>query len=263
MNNRIKKKLRSRTGASISYALLLFLVCAVLCSVLLTAATASSGRMSQIAETDQRYYAVTSSAELLKDMIDGKPVSVVKVEQTEYKTTYTDGNAGSPVQDGETIVKTYIISDKKAGDIVDGDLIDANLIDSAKIDSIQKDAAKNLYKSQSLSNRELNLTSDFYSATGLDYDSLAVTAMENMGVDGNITLTVYNTFKGKNAKSVLGERYALVLEYGVDRNVITDTKTENVSSTAVSENEYTVKTKTTNKTITTFIWNLTDMKTNP
>ncbi|NLC32861.1 MAG: hypothetical protein GX781_06145 [Clostridiales bacterium] len=49
MKKRIMNKLRSRTGASISFALLLFLVCAVLCSVILTAATAASGRMSSLA----------------------------------------------------------------------------------------------------------------------------------------------------------------------------------------------------------------------
>ena len=70
MKNRILDKLRSRTGASISFALLLFLVCAVLCSVILTAATAASGRMSNMAETDQRYYAGTSAAELMKELIN-------------------------------------------------------------------------------------------------------------------------------------------------------------------------------------------------
>ena len=41
MINRIRNKLRSRTGASISVALFLFLVCAILSSVLLTAANPS------------------------------------------------------------------------------------------------------------------------------------------------------------------------------------------------------------------------------
>ena len=65
---RIRRKLNSRKGASITFALLLFLVCAVLSSVIIVAATAASGRMSKIAETDQRYYAVTSAAELLKNL---------------------------------------------------------------------------------------------------------------------------------------------------------------------------------------------------
>ena len=65
--NVIRNKLRSSRGASITYALLIFLVCAVVSAVVIVAATTSSGRMSELAAMDQRYYAVTSAAELLKD----------------------------------------------------------------------------------------------------------------------------------------------------------------------------------------------------
>lgn len=72
----IQNKLKSQKGASISFALLLFLVCAVISSVVIVAATAAGGRMSQLPEMDQRYYAVTSAANLLKSEIDGKRVVV-------------------------------------------------------------------------------------------------------------------------------------------------------------------------------------------
>ena len=55
-------KLRSRKGASLTFALLAFLVCAVISAVLLASASASAGRLSNLAESDQRYYAVTSAA---------------------------------------------------------------------------------------------------------------------------------------------------------------------------------------------------------
>lgn len=77
----IKRKLRSRRGASITFALLLFLVCAVLSSVIIVAASTASGRMSNLAETDRRYYAVTSAAELMKDLLK-EPVSIVKQTET-------------------------------------------------------------------------------------------------------------------------------------------------------------------------------------
>ena len=77
----IKRKLRSRRGASITFALLLFLVCAVLSSVIIVAASTASGRMSKLAETDRRYYAVTSAAELMKDLLK-QPVSIVKRTET-------------------------------------------------------------------------------------------------------------------------------------------------------------------------------------
>ena len=95
MKKRILYKLRSQTGASISFALLLFLVCAVLCSVIITAATAASGRMSRIAETDQQYYAVTSAAELMKDLIDGKTVKIEKITEGERTEIYSNDSVNS------------------------------------------------------------------------------------------------------------------------------------------------------------------------
>lgn len=92
MNN-FKKKLRSDKGASITFGLLLFLVCAVVSSVVLVSATTAAGRMKGIAETDQRYYSVTSASELMKDLIDGESASVVKVTST------TEGKSGTYVFD--------------------------------------------------------------------------------------------------------------------------------------------------------------------
>ena len=75
--SRVKKKLQSRRGASITFALLIFLVCAVVSVAVVVAGSAAAGRMSQRAETDQRYYAVTSAAELLCD--DFKDMNVTAV----------------------------------------------------------------------------------------------------------------------------------------------------------------------------------------
>lgn len=96
--NRIKKKIRSQTGASLTFALLLFLVCAVVGSVVLTAGTASAGRMSKITESDQRFYNVNSAARLLIQLIDGKTVTIIetidKSDNSTYK--YGDGSAVYP-----------------------------------------------------------------------------------------------------------------------------------------------------------------------
>lgn len=72
----IKNKLQSRRGASITFALLLFLVCAVISSVVIVAATASAGRMSGVKETDQRYYAAIEAAKRLQTIFDGKQLEV-------------------------------------------------------------------------------------------------------------------------------------------------------------------------------------------
>lgn len=91
-----KKKLHSRQGASMSIALLLFLVCLAVSSVVLTAGTAAAGRLSELKKMDQRYYSVTSAAELVRDMVSsetvgGKTVPSRTVTFTQTKTTQTSG----------------------------------------------------------------------------------------------------------------------------------------------------------------------------
>lgn len=87
--HKLKQKLKSQTGASITFALLLFLVCAVVGSAVLVAGTAAAGRMSKIAEMDQRYYAVNSAARLIMEQIDGTDNTKTIVKQV-------DGSSGTP-----------------------------------------------------------------------------------------------------------------------------------------------------------------------
>lgn len=78
MKNIAVKKIKSNKGASLSIALLFFLICAVISSVVLTAGTAAAGRLSKRAELDQQYYLVNSAAELIIEELEGKTVLVDK-----------------------------------------------------------------------------------------------------------------------------------------------------------------------------------------
>ena len=75
--NAMKNKIQSQKGASITFALLIFLVCSVVSIVVVVAGSAAAGRMSERAETDQRYYAVTSAVELLCDDFKDMKVTMV------------------------------------------------------------------------------------------------------------------------------------------------------------------------------------------
>lgn len=93
--NKLKKKLNSDRGASITWALLIFLVCAVVGSVVLVAGTAAAGRMSKLPENDQRFYAVTSTAGLLRDIL-GKDITVTRTatettSDSKYNIQYESG----------------------------------------------------------------------------------------------------------------------------------------------------------------------------
>ena len=86
--NRIRNKLQSRRGASITFALLLFLVCAVISSVVIVAASTAGGRLSTVREMDQRYYAATAAADVLRQTLDGK-TAIVSYQTSGGTTTAT------------------------------------------------------------------------------------------------------------------------------------------------------------------------------
>lgn len=176
--NQLKQKLRSQSGASITFALLLFLVCAVLSVVILAAATASAGRLAKIGEADQRYYAVTSASAMLKYMIDGKTVSVAEVTQS----TNAPGS-----------VSTYVVDGFAAG------MSASELASAASVeDTITGDAANRYYQHMKYSSYPLsqsfNLTaSDEINAqfNGQNPLNLLITE-QTIAENGNIILTVGN-----------------------------------------------------------------------
>jgi len=109
MGRMISKKLRSSKGASLTFALLAFLVCAVISAVLLASASAATGRLSNLAETDQRYYAVTSAAQLFCDTLNGQEFTIER-KHTNYQVNVmryiTDDNGvawGNRVTDPDEI----------------------------------------------------------------------------------------------------------------------------------------------------------------
>ncbi|MBR0283169.1 MAG: hypothetical protein IJQ81_16525 [Oscillibacter sp.] len=69
-------KLHSKRGASLIVTLFLLLVCSTVGSIILTAATANIGRISERAEYDRKYYKVISAARLFADKMDGKEITL-------------------------------------------------------------------------------------------------------------------------------------------------------------------------------------------
>lgn len=67
----MRQRVRSEQGASLSMALMVFLVVTTVAAIVLSAATAVSGRLSQLADMDRSYYNVTSVAKLFWDELGG------------------------------------------------------------------------------------------------------------------------------------------------------------------------------------------------
>ena len=69
--SRLRAKLKSRRGAAAIIALMFFLLCLTVGCVVLTAATASAGRLQDQRRTQQDYFTVSSAARLLRDQLHG------------------------------------------------------------------------------------------------------------------------------------------------------------------------------------------------
>ena len=90
---------------------------------------------------------------------------------------------------------------------------------------------------------------------------LAVTVEESLNSEGKIKLTIYNKYKTDGTASNTGSQYKLIFNYGADKSKISNTRTENVSSTSEDEDEYIVETKTIETKITTLTWNFDGIST--
>lgn len=77
MTKRVRRRLQGERGASLFMALLLFLVCMVVSSIVLAAATTFVGVNATRGKSDQRYYSVSSAVKLLSSwMGEDKRVEV-------------------------------------------------------------------------------------------------------------------------------------------------------------------------------------------
>lgn len=109
-------KFRDERGASMSAALLLFLVCAVVASIIIAAGSTAAGRISNLAKSDQLYYSLTSAAQLVRDELDnegaGQPVTVeVAYEHDEGSTEEFDPSTDS------LEVKLYLDGNEESGSL--------------------------------------------------------------------------------------------------------------------------------------------------
>ena len=224
---RISAKLKAQTGASITYALLLFLVCAVVSSVVLAAGTAASGRMSKAVETDQRYYSVASTVELLLDLYDGTKVITQTVQ------TVQEGESGAKafVTDPKVFFFFFLLSDT------------ANYRLLTRVSDLYTGMSTDAVPSVPM---EVKVGSDKYA-------SIQVKG----AADGGLTFAV-SSYQTTSSGSESTDKYTLYLVFGADVNQITDSKTTdgyNASGVLETKTKLTVTTEMT--------WSLTSMSTTP
>lgn len=250
----IRQKLQNQKGASITFALLLFLVCAVISSVVIVAGTTAAGRMKNMAEMDQRYYSVASAAGIIQEMFDGKKVEVVRktttTKTTKYTVTTTEEETTTvvdKVDNGEPTI-TVTIKEKNGTSSTEpttllssliGELVNTTTTGTWR--KISEPVEKNLGLTGRIGDEEV--------------ENLKCTIKLTMATDGSLTVVVSND----NPK----ENYKLSLWFGADikQNTDTNTKTgtpdtEGYDNTDDSVVQYSVTDTITESVTTTVTWKL-------
>ena len=207
-------RLRSEKGASISYALLLFLVCAAIGAVVLVAATSASGRLAGMAEADQRYYSAVSAAELLKDAFDGREVTVVTTSTVQTVTRYSY-EGGQASEDSSYPEKTMFIN---------GNFIPPGA--DFRPETLFEEAAYRLYSADPLAVYPME-KSFLLKASGAPEkagEALNVRCVSKLMKDGTVTMDI-SCPAGEDSAPVTGV-YTLRMVFGADVRKDTSTIAE-------------------------------------
>ena len=221
--NAMKNKIKSQRGASITFALLLFLVCSVISIVVVIAGSAAAGRMSQRAETDQRYYAVTSAVELLCDDFKGKTVTV----------EYDKAVSASTVPDSAISVTA----------MKDYDNSPLTVANYAILEDVSKKLVSKIANGAGGSGTADNTLT--LSATGPQNSSLNCTIQVFVKPDGRVVFEVRNTIETGETKPV----YTLQVVF--DANISTSSSQYMKADGSGTKME---------KNTTTLVWSLNSIK---
>ena len=278
MKRKPNNVLRSRTGASITFALLLFLACAVVGALVLTAGSAAAGRVSNLAQSDQRYYSVSSAAGLLAQELSGKTVKIVQEREvtTDVTTSYkvdlgSTGSVVTPVGESTTtreasyktkvndFLITNYLSSYDPNDDVGGTALSAEAQasflnaraaillfgqDGSEILCCNDKAMKASMKTGTEQSGELALYHSISMADDEADDQLTVTGKYYVQSDGTMIFTLTN-------QGDANERYSLRITLTPTINETQSDKTTESTSRSYTDNGYTETVTTVTTTVKT------------
>ena len=210
----ILHKIKSEAGASLVAALLLFLVCAAIGTIVLVSATTASGRFVSLAEMDKKYYSVTSAAEFMIDHMEGNEIVIERTKTptaTEGVYTYTTSVDGLGLN---SMPADY--QKRQAVTLLFG-TNDANF---------NGESAYNASFGLDSDYTENNLTAVFSGGEGGKYSD-TVNISSTLKSNGNIEMTLTSTDNDGTGK------YKVVITFTFINSESTYTKVESVGSAEV------------------------------
>ena len=259
----LKQKATSERGASITFALLLFLVCAIISSVVIVAATAVGGRASKMAEMDQRYYAVNSAAELIRDVMEEPEVTVEVKKTTPSKVLRVNtpsGTTESEISHGDTNIDPaqIFVDGNKADDT--SLLTAASLIVLDESDTTITQAMNNADFVFPPSLPTVNLTAT--TTSSFDTSGLSVTLKPIANPDKSMSIYVSNTNSTQGVYSLCLTFKASAVQSS-DSQTFYDTQEpyRDPNNGNTIPGQYTMMKTDIETTKTTVQWKLIDLKT--
>lgn len=266
MQVRAIKKLESERGASLMVALLLFLVCTIVASIVLVAGTASAGRLSQLREADQRYYSVTSAAELIRDKFPQTAVITRTHSYTQLVTTEFSADPDSPLSNegepGSPSVKdsTYSEATVEAFNKSNQKVVDtSSTMGKSWVESIvswyNSDKKGNWDKAlfEAADSGGLTLITPL-TLNVKDNESLDVKVEPTLRSDGSIILKLYNASGD--------DKYYLTMVLSAEVQEDEEQKETNVQTSITASDAKISETVTSDiedKKISTIVWTVTDV----
>ncbi len=289
MGRTVLKKLNSSKGASITFALLAFLVCAVISAVLLASASAAAGRLSGLAAADRRYYAVSSAVQLFSDSLSEEKGGIntfkidrIQVAKTQRTIRYnvvngeftTTGWSSSVPDPEETHPTTYNFTFKA---LKPTETNPQNMVTADPMGTFLSQVSMYYIFGTTASNN-LDLVKAEYEGTLASWSSntwemtLTVAGEAGLTVDvkaelkknGTLEITFSNKPKDATDKEIYSE--ILVLRPGLEDNTAnpTEKKAVKYSTTVIEGGEgaytQTEKTTTTTTKSTTITWMVSEIK---
>lgn len=235
------QKLRSQDGASLIISLTLFLVCAVISSVVIVAATAVGGRASQLPEMDQRYYAVSSAAELIRDLVEEQTITVMTgTKNTVEAYQDTTGVVVTPEhkkEDDVALTQEVWLNGVEVGDDKSTVLVNAaRKLSNPSDTTLSKDW-------------ELNLTAE---GSKVD-DKLSADVKIALADNGTMTVIVSNVHEDKQ------QTFTMSLTFESDQSVREERNVVN-GQWEIKEGKYTRKSTETVKQYKTFKWHMSHIQ---
>lgn len=224
--NNIQKKLRSEKGATITFALLLFLVCAVLAVVIIIASTAAAGRMSGLSEADQEYYSVTSASQLLKDSLGDQSITIAEVKDIETTTSYKeegDVNSIDASSDDSIYLLANELDELRSGHIIyDGDWYAPNY------GSLENGEKLGRYFAYQYAKLVSSLSSGGSSSASMEGTLHLEVTSDNIGADIDWKMTVGDDNDGDltfQVRSIGDDPFIQTAGFEVDQKISYDTVT--------------------------------------